>query len=311
MFVLPNPDYRNHPKFAFPDDLPKAQREADGLAQFLPAFAKNYESWLKVGYPDFGSGEPSGQPVLDEIRRDGVALLTVPAELKGRMADAAAATFEDIEGRIRSFPGKPKFRDMNVAFERSDHPLLYDLAHQTFAALGVYDAARRYLRMPLKIKKLYGQVNNQDETARRYGVIDEDGLPRLKTDYWHIDSDVWPCLKVLIYVNQVGPDQGPMRYVTGTHRALDSFELIARKTNDTLKLPIPLFVALPDALRVHALFGPYLTGDEPQALAMLPKERVLWGTGKDVVLFDNNGVHRGGFVRNGSRHIIQCLFEPA
>jgi hypothetical protein len=311
MFVLPNPDYRRHPKFAFPDESSEASREADGLSLFLPAFTRSYESWLKVGYPDYGSDTPSGQPVLDEIQRDGVALLTVPAELKARMADATAATFAGIEESIRAFAGRPKFRHMNVMFERSEHGPLYKVVNQALDAIGVYEVARGYLRTPVKIRKLFAQVNNQDETARRYGPIDDDGLPALKTDYWHIDSDVWPCLKVLIYMSEVGPEQGPMRYVPGTHKVLTSFELIARKTNDTLKLPVPLFVSLPDAFRVHALFGPYLNGDEPEALAMLSKERVLCGPGKDVVLFDNNGVHRGGFVRSGSRHIIQCLFEPA
>ena len=30
----------------------------------------------------------------------------------------------------------------------------------------------------------------------------------------------------------------------------------------------------------------------------------------DVVLFDTNGVHRGGFVRSGERIILQVLLAP-
>ncbi len=31
----------------------------------------------------------------------------------------------------------------------------------------------------------------------------------------------------------------------------------------------------------------------------------------DLVLFDNNGVHRGGFVRSGYRFMLQCHFWRA
>jgi hypothetical protein len=39
------------------------------------------------------------------------------------------------------------------------------------------------------------------------------------------------------------------------------------------------------------------------------EEVVMDDAGSDIVLFDYHGVHRGGFVRQGGRRILQCTFD--
>ncbi len=310
MPALPNPDYLNHPRLKpTAARLDAGVREA-ALGQFLPAFQKAFMDWMRAGRPDYAARIGKGDPALKALQADGVVLMQVPPGLKARMAELAGPHAAALEAKLAGLP-KPKFRDMNVQLDHKPNAELYGLVQTAFEALDVFAMAEAYLRRPVRIKRLYVQLNNAQETAARYGAIDEDGLPALKTDYWHIDSDVWPNFKALIYLDEVRPEQGPMRYVTGSHRWPDDFEMVVRKTNDTLRLPMDQFLALPEELRMHALFGPYLLGDEDGSRRMLKAERLCCGDGADVVLFDNNGVHRGGFVREGARRIIQCLFEAA
>ena len=238
-----------------------------------------------------------------------MALLKIDAELKRRLVELTKPEVDAIEAKLAAFEGKPKFRDMNMALPRAEYPQVYKTMQKALDKLQVLEIGGAYVRKPLRIKRLYVQLNNEHETRLRYGVIDDNGIPERQSDYWHIDSDIWPNFKALMYLNDVGLDEGPMRYIPGTHRDLDPFETVVRKTNDSLKLPTAQFLALPDALRMHALFGPYMNGDEPECQALLAREVACAGDA-DLVLFDNNGVHRGGFVRKGSRRIMQVLFEP-
>ena len=309
--TLPNPDYLHHPHFKAAAETVDEQTRIAALATFMPALQRAFADWLGGPRPDLETRIGAGDQALGELQRDGVALLAIEAAKKARLKDLTRPMIEDLEGKLGAIQGKPKFRDMNLALEKDQHKDIYRAVNDAFADLHLLDIASAYVRKPLKIKRLYVQLNNAHETAVRYGPIDEAGLPTLKTDYFHIDSDIWPSVKVLIYLNDVGLDQGPFRYVAGSHHCLSDFEILVRKTNDSLRLPTAQFVALPDEFRMHALFGPYLQGDEPGAAALLERERVLCGGGADLVLFDNNGVHRGGFVRQGARHLMQCLFTAA
>ena len=308
MRVFPNPDYFNHPKLA--PSAPAADKAArlEALKTFLPAFDKALAGWMDAGRPDFEARIGLGDEALRQVQARGFALLSVERNAKAGILAEVARDVQELEAGLQTI-GKPKFRDMNRALERSDYPRLYELVQQAYEELGVFEIASAYMRRPMRIKKLFVQLNNARETAIRYGEIDEAGLPALKTNYWHIDSDIWPSIKAIMYLNEVGLDQGPLRYVAGSHRDADAFEMVVRKTNDTLHLPTSQFLALPDELRMHALFGPYLTGEEPEVPGLLEREVAVFGEGSDLILFDNNGVHRGGFVRSGSRQIIQTLFE--
>ena len=312
MPVLPNPDYLNHPRLKDVAAGVTDQTRQAALEQFLPAFEKAFLDWTRFQRPDYAARPAGAEAAMAALQADGVVLLRVPADAKQRMVELAGPHLRTLEQKFAAMAGaKPKFRDMNVQLDRKPNAELYRVVEGALEQLRVPAMAEAYLRRPMKLKRLYVQLNNAWETEVRYGPIGEDGLPELKTDYWHIDSDVWPNFKALIYLNEVGPRQGPMRYVKGSHRACGDFETVVRKTNDSLRLPMPQFLALPDELRMHALFGPFLTGAEDGSRRLMADETVLCGEGLDLVLFDNNGVHRGGFVREGARHIIQCLFEAA
>ncbi len=120
-----------------------------------------------------------------------------------------------------------------------------------------------------------------------------------------------PHTKVLIYLNDVGLDEGPFRYIDGSHRGVGDFELAVRKTNDKLRIKPPLFMALPEEFQLLADFGDHIDPDSDEAKAFLAREIAAYDDQKsDLVLFDYHGVHRGGFVRKGARRILQVNFAP-
>ena len=306
---LPRPDYLNHPQMAREAERVSNETRIQAVERFAPAFQKAWKEWFTSGQPDLDARIAGpGDETLRTLLQDGVCIVGVNPAIKTRLVEAVAAPLIEIDAKIAAFDGKPKFGDLNVELTKAQWPQVHALVDEAFAELQVLDIAAAYAGAPLRVKRLFVQVNNDMETARRYGPIDADGLPQRKSDYWHIDSDIFPSFKALLYLNPVGPDQGPFRYVPGTHRNLDAFETVTRKVNDSLKLSAAQFLSLPDALRLHALFGPYMTGDEPEAAALLAREVICIGDG-DLILFDNNGVHRGGFVRKGARRLMQIIFE--
>ncbi|HEY5411123.1 MAG TPA: hypothetical protein VIJ94_10400, partial [Caulobacteraceae bacterium] len=105
--------------------------------------------------------------------------------------------------------------------------------------------------------------------------------------------------------------QGPFRYVRGSHRLMGDFEALVRKTNDKLRQQTVRFLALPPEFGQHANFGDYIDETTPGAAGLLAKEVALTDGRSDLALFDNHGVHRGGFVRSGHRFMLQCHFWHA
>jgi len=309
---LPRPDYFNHPVVAPYAHLVNDRTRIEAMDLFAPLFQRGWGDWLRIGQAAFEARiDGPGDETLMTLQREGVVLLKMDGAMKARIRKLVSSKVDAIEANLAACDGKPAFPDMHARLVKADWEEVYDLITRALADLHVFEVASAYVKKPLRIRQLHVQLNNEHETRLRYGVIDADGLPARKSDYWHIDGEIWPNFKALLYLDDVTLEQGPMRYIPGTHRNLDAFETVARKVNDNLKLSWPHFLSLPDALRVHALFGPFMTGEEPEAKALLDREVACCDEGKDLLLFDNNGVHRGGFVRQGSRRIMQILFEPA
>ena len=84
-----------------------------------------------------------------------------------------------------------------------------------------------------------------------------------------------------------------------------------RRTNDRAGLSAPhpksrrLFSALPMALQKKAKFGDDLIGDSPEINGLLERERSFTSRDGDLIVFDENGVHRRGLHDQGTRWALQ------
>lgn len=308
MFVLPNPDYETHPRYREQRGKVDDELRREALAKFLPHFEGCYQRHLtapKLGY-DVRIGEGDG--LLRQLQETGCGVQPVSAERKSRLLQLAEPFAKEVHEKLSGI-AEPRFKHTQFVFDRKAHGEIYDLIEEIFSAEHVDAAASAYAGGRLLMKEVTVQVNTDRLTQRQYGQLDADGLPPHRTGYMHIDSALWPNVKVLIYLSEVTPDTGPFRYVEGSHRMVGDFELMVRKVNDRQNIHGETFLALPEPFRMYTLFGDEIDPDSEAARGLLARERAYDDGKNDLILFDFNGVHRGGFVRQGHRYMIQCHFE--
>ncbi len=310
MIELPNPDYERHPRYRpYLANLSNELRK-DALAKFLPPFQENYRRHLSSSPLGYEARIEGGDGILRQLQQDGCALSRIAPERKLGLVALAEPIAHAIHDRLDQLE-KPRFKDSQRALDRVEHAAIFAEAQAILEREYVFSVGSAYAGSPVALKTMAVQVNTARATALTYGGLDEKGRPTPKTRYLHIDSAFWPPLKVLIYLNEVGENQGPFRYVVGSHRLATDYELVVRKTNDKAGIHDAAFMALPPAFRMYTEFGDAMDPDSDQARALLEKERAYCDGVSDLVLFDFNGVHRGGFVRDGHRYILQCCFGPA
>lgn len=310
MFALPVADYHAIAKFgqqlAEIDD--RVRREA--LEAFLPALQERYLLEMQSPKRDFARRLRHGDDILRALQDDGVNLLSLDDATRRRIREDVTPIALQIVERMDGL-AKIRFADGQVELDPIRHAPLYLAIETALVDCGALEAMSAYAGGQLGLYRLVVQANTVRETRMRYGEIDAAGLPDRRTSYWHVDSKDWPTIKALIYVSDVELDQGPFRFVKGSHRLMGDFETYVRKTNDKLRQPMRRFLALPPEFGQHANFGDFIDVTTPGAAELLAREVAVTDGRSDLVLFDNNGVHRGGFVRSGHRFMLQCHFWRA
>jgi hypothetical protein len=285
------------------------RREA--LTAFMPAFEERYAQRLNMRQPNLTGRIKLGDEILQALQSRGCALAALPDDWRRRVHEL---TVPIAAGMHRSLDliAQPRFEDGHVRLDPSEHAEVFEAVSGAFEESGVLAALGAYAGKRLRLGSIGLQVNTAAETRTKYGEIDRLGLPERTTTYFHVDSNDWPGVKALVYLGDVGADQGPFRYVEGSHRLMGPFEAAVRKTNDKLRHSPTVLCALPSRFAQHANFGDYIDPAAPASRRLLEQERVVCDGRSDLVLFDNNGVHRGGFVRDGHRYMLQCMFvrEP-
>lgn len=316
---IPNPDYGEHPAYGKLYGKPSWSVRISALKHLAPylkmeASMKLRESWRFMRKTDAGA-EGSTQP-LERLKRDGAMGIELTVdEMQGILA--ATSTFIDSLERRRAEKGagKRSFADNVLSLTEERAPELYNRLRQTFENHDITRMAGLYLGLPVSIRAVVLQITDASDTHWRNHFPDINH-PDPATSYMHIDSSLkW--MKCIIYLNEVGEENGPFSYAIGSNNLKVSMvENIIRKANDKSRLDKcdpqmrELFSALPRVLQKKAEFGNDLLDDTPQARALLECERRFTSRDGNLILFDNNGIHRGGMVTEGKRQILQIQLEP-
>lgn len=165
-----------------------------------------------------------------------------------------------------------------------------------------------------------------------WNCYSDDGMSPTKTAYMHYDED--PAnQKMLIYLSEVKPENGPFHFVKGSHRwkrspflfawsrMLDR-ELMNMSYEERKKGPIgayqrpmalpqyrKLFMEIPPLLRRLGQFGDDILDQSELSNQLRSREvQVTSEVGNVFIFAGDQGIHRGGLVQSGERWSLQLGF---
>jgi hypothetical protein len=235
-------------------------------------------------------------PALDERQRDIVEALdregyvTLPftdlfAEDRWQAIEAQGASFVAETEREIAAGGTGKVRAGKefVARAWSFEGVTLDQDDAWFAACTsrrLLDVANAYLRLWSKLSYVDLWYTAQQPAT------DE----RVASQNWHVDFDDKHLLKAFVYLNDVGPEQGPFQYVPGSQPGGPHHDV-----------------------RPWVPMGYGRVPDEDVAQSVTPDEIATFtGPKGTLILCNTSGLHRGGFATAGPRVLATATYcSPA
>lgn len=256
----------------------------------------------------------AGADIAGTLARDGVHAFRLTDDEKARLEALTRPWFDQLRRRVSA--GVRHFDDNRLWIDEQASPEVYAWFRALMDRSGVIAAASARLGRPVTVAHLIPQLNTP-ATDFWTGQFADVGEPDPACNYCHVDT-AWGIAKMIVYVGEVGQTTGPFSYVRGSHRARDRFwGRLIRKANDYAGLSSTrpaarrLFAALPAWLQRKAAFGPDLRDDHPLAAGLLRAETRFTTDEADAILFDPDGVHRGGMVQSGERRVVGVLLAEA
>ena len=308
----PTVNYGKHPAYGGTFGRPGIGRRLAALKAFTPYFADQIKVSMrrKTGWrrPKL---DDSQNDSYNSLIKDGIVGFRIPDSEKGELISLMAAPISDLlAAKEQINPGDRAFLDNNKYLDRDQYVGIYNLVDQILDGAGIKSAAGRYMGRGQKISMVNLMTYDAKETHWR-DMFEDVEVPDPPTTYWHMDSSR-RSNKVLIYLTDVGDENGPFSFVKGSHRLrMGPVEYLIRNANDKSRLDKTdretreLFHALPGFFQNKCEFGNDLSGDSAEAQNLLESEVKVTSADGDMILFDTDGIHRGGMVREGQRHILQ------
>jgi hypothetical protein len=310
---LPVIDYGAHPAYGGSLE-PDPELGAQALAVLEPLIEEmrlvEAERIEKFGYR-YGTSGPGDRDLVEHsyVQRTLPARWIDPIEAAARpYLEAMQAKLEGPRAAGQAIP----FKLVNKVLAAETDPALWSAVDQAMRETGALETVRAFFSArSAKLNSLAVFLNppNQSWIETPFRDLGVEAPP---TAGMHIDSNGKCYLKAILYLNEVGPDQGPTSVVPGSHawdaggeerivrRAFDRSSLLGRKKADRRQ-----FISLPRTLQLKAEFGGDLLADDAEAKSLLASEFVGVGGRGTYTLFNPEAVHRGGAVRAGERHALQ------
>ena len=309
---LPHVDYAAHPAYGGMFQ-PHRKRGLVVAAQLQP-FIEEVEQAERERRARFGFHHGAGTGISREISAQGFCVRQLEPELLDPLHQVAAPLVAEIQARIAALKasGEPvSFKASQEAVLPDRHGEIWSQAAETVKRAGLVAASSDYFGAPGAKLKAAAVMVNQPGQAWCNNLFTDLGLETPPTVGMHIDSSTYCTMKVVLYLNDVGPEQGPFGIIPTSHlwdqggidrirrRAYDRSQMVSRafgKRRD--------FACLPTELQVKAEFGGDLLPGAPDTEALLAAERVLTGARGQLNLFDPEAIHRGGHAQQGERQVM-------
>jgi hypothetical protein len=311
MTSLPNIDYAAHPAYGgmLAPDPALGEQALQVLEPLIQEMTRvEAERIEKFGYR-YGHSTDAERRLVEDSFVCGV----LPAAEMDRIAGAAQPYVDALKARLEgpvAEGGSIGFKMVNTVLDPEKDAALWTSVDDALREAGLLEMVRVFHgAVWSKLNSLAIFVNPPNWTGPAFRDESAETPP---TAGMHIDSNGKSYLKMILYLNEVGPEQGPTCVVPGSHawdsgsvdrirrRAYDRSRLLGRKRKDRQQ-----FISLPRELQVKAEFGADLLADSPEARALLASEFVSVGGRGHYTVFNPEAVHRGGAVRSGERLALQ------
>lgn len=248
-----------------------------------------------------------------ELAANGISAVVIPDVRFAALDAASKPHFDALAARRGRKVNRREFDESRASADRRDDPALYTLIESILDEAGVSDAANRYLGRKAKLVDVNPQINDPSDTFWLDIFPDREGEPIPDAAYFHCDASGGD-LKAIIYMTDVGPDNGPFTYAIGSnHLRVGKVDDLLREANDHNGLSGTdpearrKFAALPRFLQRKWSFGNDLDNASPLSEAIRKAAWDVTAPKGSIVLFDTKGIHRGGMVEKGERRVITCV----
>ena len=254
---LPRIDYLSHPAYGglFRPD-PQAGAQAQAVLEPLIEEMTLIEAQRveRFGY-DYGAVNAQGEALIEH----GVTQVRLPDALMDPVQAAAQPVIQSIQDRIaetRAAGKAIRFKTVEQVLSPETHGELWKAVDRFLREMAIYDTVTAFFRAKsARINGLALFVNpaSQEWANRLFKDVQLEPPP---TTGFHIDSNGKCFVKVVLYLSDVGEEQGPFGLVRGSHRwAEGSEERIFRRAFDKSDLVIRsakkrrMFLSLPPRCR--------------------------------------------------------------
>lgn len=251
--------------------------------------------------------------LVEQMEREGVVVTTIPHHSIVALEQASNAQFEQLRARRGDQANRKRgFDESRSSVDRRHESALFDRVESILFEAGVINAASAYLGRLARLVDVNPQINDISDGFWREVFPDICKQPLPETAYFHRDASGGD-IKAIIYLTDVGLENGPFTYVLGSHRcSRGSLDDLICETNDhglsdTDPGTRKLFAALPAALRKKGSFGNDVLPSSTLARELIGGSWQIVSEKGSIVLFDTKGVHRGGMVEVGERLVITCV----
>jgi len=255
-------------------------------SHFYWRYVANSRPWLEYRLRRPASGSPVQRAIVEDLRRDGVAITTVGSLFWDmRLYDELDAEVRTLERKMAKEIMEGRQRREGEAFKTylvellGPRPVLDPESSFVRFALApeILNVANRYFGLLTKLRSFNVWLNFATSAPPRNSQL------------WHRDPEDRYILKMFVYLSDVDDESGPFFYAPGTHAYGH-----VRKQPDS-------FGELGTTAR---------RSDDAQMAAVVPKERWIRAIGpKGTIVFaDTRGYHKGGWTRTKDRLAYNCMF---
>ncbi|GAB4169051.1 MAG: hypothetical protein OHK0024_04560 [Thalassobaculales bacterium] len=334
-------DYANSPDYGRLYPAPAPEVRAGLIAEFERAKAaelQRMEAFMRQqaiadtpqrqavawAYPRRDHPQRDEDSPMGRFLRDGITGFKLSAAEKAALLEVSRPHLEVLHAQRRL----PQYRSgtdnvFRMPVAELAQGRFQEAGRVLFSLFNTYrwgEMARDYMgTLEAPLATVMYKVADARDTATQWQLRGfDDGRPASVGRGLHIDAKCYFDIKVIIYLSEVNTlAEGAFGYCLGSNYDVPSMEELAiRAAAEEFNGSTPRcadrrarFAALPPGYQKKIDFGSDMPDDSSALAHLLQTEKLFFSREADCVLFDTRGVHRGGYVYEGERSILQITWR--